>query len=110
MLGVRIVLVYGARPQINLNLSKHHCESSYHKGIRVTNEDALGIAMQAAGQLQLAITARLSMSLRNTPMQGTQLNVASGNFIIAQCISAFVTCRFTHGFSWYGMGSLFAVR
>nr|WP_194687829.1 amino-acid N-acetyltransferase [Vibrio sp. S17_S38] len=83
-LGVRIVLVYGARPQINLNLSKHHCESSYHKGIRVTNEDALGIAMQAAGQLQLAITARLSMSLRNTPMQGTQLNVASGNFIIAQ--------------------------
>ncbi|MGU3840054.1 amino-acid N-acetyltransferase, partial [Vibrio diabolicus] len=36
------------------------------------------------GQLQLAITARLSMSLNNTPMAGTQLNVVSGNYIIAQ--------------------------
>lgn len=40
--------------------------------------------MQAAGRLQLALTARLSMSLNNTPMQGTQLNVVSGNFVIAQ--------------------------
>ena len=40
--------------------------------------------MQAAGQLQHAITARLSMSLNNTPMAGTQLNVVSGNFIISQ--------------------------
>ncbi|WP_105903221.1 amino-acid N-acetyltransferase [Vibrio gangliei] len=83
-LGVRIVLVYGARPQINDNLYNNHCESHYHKGIRVTNESALNLAMQAAGRLQLALTARLSMSLNNTPMQGTQLNVVSGNFIIAQ--------------------------
>lgn len=83
-LGVRIVLVYGARPQINDNLQNNHCESQYHKGIRVTNESALNLAMQAAGRLQLALTARLSMSLNNTPMQGTQLNVVSGNFIIAQ--------------------------
>lgn len=83
-LGMRIVLVYGARPQINQNLQNNHCESHYHKGIRVTNESALDFAMQAAGRLQLAITARLSMSLNNTPMQGTQLNVVSGNFVIAQ--------------------------
>ncbi|MFV0576168.1 MAG: amino-acid N-acetyltransferase [Vibrio sp.] len=83
-LGVRIVLVYGARPQINDNLQQNHCESLYHKGIRVTNESALNYAMQAAGRLQLALTARLSMSLSNTPMQGTHLNVVSGNFIIAQ--------------------------
>lgn len=39
---------------------------------------------QAAGQLQLDITARLSMSLNNTPLQGAHINVVSGNFIIAQ--------------------------
>ncbi len=83
-LGVKIVLVYGARPQINQNLLNNHCDTQYHKGVRVTNEQALGLAMQAAGQLQLAITARLSMSLNNTPMEGTQLNVVSGNFIISQ--------------------------
>ncbi|OCH72525.1 amino-acid N-acetyltransferase [Vibrio genomosp. F10] len=83
-LGVRIVLVHGARPQINQILTSNNIETPYHKGIRVTDEKALSFVMQAAGQLQLAITARLSMSLNNTPMAGTQLNVVSGNFIVSQ--------------------------
>ncbi|PMH41158.1 amino-acid N-acetyltransferase [Vibrio sp. 10N.286.49.B3] len=83
-LGVKIVLIHGARPQINHILSTQNKETPYHKNIRITDEDALGLAMQAAGQLQLSITARLSMSLNNTPMAGTQLNVVSGNFVIAQ--------------------------
>ena len=64
-LGIRLVVVYGARPQIDANLAEHHHE-------------------QAAGMLQLEITARLSMSLNNTPLQGAHINVVSGNFIIAQ--------------------------
>lgn len=83
-LGVKIVLVHGARPQINSILSTHDVTNAYHKGIRVTDEHSLPLVMQAAGQLQLAITAQLSMSLSNTPMAGTQLNVVSGNFVIAQ--------------------------
>ncbi len=83
-LGVKIVLVHGARPQINRILDSNNYTSPYHKGIRVTDSKALGLVMQAAGQLQLSITARLSMSLNNTPMAGNQLNVVSGNFIIAQ--------------------------
>ncbi|WP_375753019.1 amino-acid N-acetyltransferase [Vibrio sp. HN007] len=83
-LGVKIVLVHGARSQINRLLETNQYTTPYHKGIRVTDEKALEVVMQAAGQLQLSITARLSMSLNNTPMAGTQLNVASGNFIIAQ--------------------------
>lgn len=83
-LGVKIVLVHGARPQINQMLATHQRSTPYHKGIRITDEEALSLVMQAAGQLQLAITARLSMSLNNTPMAGTQLNVVSGNFIISQ--------------------------
>ncbi len=83
-LGVKIVLVYGARPQINELLDKHGYVTPYHKNMRVTEEESLPVIMQAAGQLQLAITARLSLSLNNTPMAGTQLNVVSGNFVIAQ--------------------------
>lgn len=83
-LGVKIVLVHGARPQINNILQRQGAETPYHKGIRVTDAETLGMVMQASGQLQLAITARLSMSLNNTPMAGTQLNVVSGNFVIAQ--------------------------
>ncbi|WP_394242030.1 amino-acid N-acetyltransferase [Vibrio astriarenae] len=83
-LGVRIVLVHGCRPQINSILQRFEMETPYHKGVRVTDEQALGLVMQASGQLQLAITAQLSLSLNNTPMAGTQLNVVSGNFVIAQ--------------------------
>jgi amino-acid N-acetyltransferase len=83
-LGVKIVIVYGARPQINQILDKQHCVTPYHKGIRVTHEQALPLVIQAAGQLQLAITAKLSLSLNNTPMAGKELNVVSGNFVIAQ--------------------------
>jgi amino-acid N-acetyltransferase len=83
-LGIKVVVVYGARPQINQLLEKQDLTTPYHKNIRITDESALSVVMQAAGQLQLAITARLSMSLNNTPMAGTQLNVVSGNYIIAQ--------------------------
>ncbi|KFC06159.1 N-acetylglutamate synthase [Trabulsiella guamensis ATCC 49490] len=83
-LGIRLVVVYGARPQIDANLVTHHHEPMYHKHIRVTDAKTLELVKQAAGTLQLDITARLSMSLNNTPLQGAHINVVSGNFIIAQ--------------------------
>ncbi|HHV8572269.1 TPA: amino-acid N-acetyltransferase [Escherichia coli] len=83
-LGIRLVVVYGARPQIDANLAAHHHEPLYHKSIRVTDAKTLELVKQAAGTLQLDITARLSMSLNNTPLQGAHINVVSGNFIIAQ--------------------------
>ncbi|RZX11999.1 amino-acid N-acetyltransferase [Escherichia coli] len=83
-LGIRLVVVYGARPQIDANLAAQHHEPLYHKNIRVTDAKTLELVKQAAGTLQLDITARLSMSLNNTPLQGAHINVVSGNFIIAQ--------------------------
>ncbi|WEF29013.1 amino-acid N-acetyltransferase [Klebsiella aerogenes] len=83
-LGIRLVVVYGARPQIDANLAEHHHEPVYHKQTRVTDAKTLELVKQAAGMLQLEITARLSMSLGNTPLQGAHINVVSGNFIIAQ--------------------------
>jgi amino-acid N-acetyltransferase len=83
-LGMKLVIVHGARPQINQILERNGYDTPYHKGIRITDQNALELVMQAAGQLQLAITARLSLSLNNTPMAGNQLNVVSGNFVISQ--------------------------
>ncbi|MDW6001672.1 amino-acid N-acetyltransferase [Vibrio mangrovi] len=83
-LGVKLVVVHGARPQINQILQEQACTTPYHKGIRITHEKALPLVMQAAGQLQLSITGKLSLSLNNTPMAGNQLNIVSGNFVIAQ--------------------------
>ncbi|HBO23248.1 MULTISPECIES: amino-acid N-acetyltransferase [unclassified Providencia] len=83
-LGIRIVVVYGARPQIEQILSEHNYDAIYHKHTRVTDASTLEYVKQASGALQLDITARLSMSLSNTPLQGAHINVVSGNFVIAQ--------------------------
>lgn len=83
-LGIRLVLVFGAHGQIDACLSAHQCVSVYHKHIRITDSRTLELVKQVAGQLQLDITARLSMSLNNTPLQGAHIHVVSGNFIIAQ--------------------------
>ncbi|NKF52765.1 amino-acid N-acetyltransferase [Shewanella sp. WXL01] len=82
--GIKIVLVYGARPQIDEGLMRAGIEPHYHNAIRITDDESLKTIKQVAGEAQFDITARLSMSLGNTPMQGSQINVVSGNFIIAQ--------------------------
>ncbi|WP_227739510.1 amino-acid N-acetyltransferase, partial [Yersinia pestis] len=56
---------------------------TFHPSL-TTDARTLEMVKQAAGLLQLDITARLSMSLNNTPLQGAHINVVSGNFIIAQ--------------------------
>ncbi|WP_172605730.1 amino-acid N-acetyltransferase [Shewanella benthica] len=83
-LGIKIVLVHGARPQIDEALADKAILPEYYNGVRITDEDAFKVIKQVVGGLQLDITARLSMSLSNTPMQGAQINVVSGNFVIAQ--------------------------
>ncbi|WP_041068802.1 amino-acid N-acetyltransferase [Candidatus Ishikawella capsulata] len=85
-LGIRIVIVYGARPQINNKLKENKIHSIYHKCTRITDFKTLEIIKQVTGSLQLDITARLSMSLNSTTWQRTRncINVVSGNFITAQ--------------------------
>ena len=51
-LGIRLVVVYGARPQIDANLAEHHHEPVYHKQTRVTDAKTLELVKQAAGMLQ----------------------------------------------------------
>ena len=83
-LGIKMVLVHGARPQIDEALAERSLIPEYYNGIRITEEDAFKVIKQVVGGLQLDITARLSMSLSNTPMQGANINVVSGNFVTAQ--------------------------
>jgi amino-acid N-acetyltransferase len=48
-LGIRLVVVYGARPQIDANLAQHNSEPIYHKHTRVTDAHTLELVKQAAG-------------------------------------------------------------
>src|SRR2546421_4068491 len=85
-LGIRLVLVHGARPQIEAELKAKGLRSRYANGLRITDEAALKAVKQAAGVLRVEIEALLSQGLPNSPMAGAQIRVASGNYITAQPI------------------------
>ena len=83
-LGIRLVLVHGARPQIEKKLKAHKASIEYANGLRVTGDDALVCVKEAAGTVRVEIEALLSMGLANTPMSGARIGVSSGNFVTAR--------------------------
>ncbi len=83
-LGVRIVLVHGARPQIERQLNTLKIKSEFADNMRITLNENMPAVEQAVGQVRMSIEAQLSMGLPNTPMAGASLRVVSGNFITAR--------------------------
>lgn len=83
-LGVRVVLVHGARPQIDAALERAQLQTQIVHGVRVTDNAALECVKHAAGGLRMDIEALLSTSLASTPMAGARLRVVGGNLIIAK--------------------------
>jgi len=83
-LGIRLILVHGARPQIDHRLQKINHKTQYINDIRITDDVALSCAKDAIGSLKMEIESILSMGIANSPMAGVQLRVVSGNFITAQ--------------------------
>ena len=83
-LGIRLVLVHGARPQIEARLANRGAEMRYVNGLRVTDETALACVKEAAGVVRVEIEALLSLGLANSPMAGVRIPVLSGNFVTAR--------------------------
>jgi amino-acid N-acetyltransferase len=83
-LGVRLVLVHGARPQIERRLRENGAELRYVNGLRVTDDEALVCVKEAAGAVRVEIEALLSMGVANSPMAGARIRVASGNVVTAR--------------------------
>jgi len=83
-LGVRLVLVHGARPQIEQRLRERDAEITYVNGLRVTDDVALACVKEAVGTVRVETEALLSMGLANSPMAGARIRVASGNFVTAR--------------------------
>ncbi|OGT22564.1 MAG: amino-acid N-acetyltransferase, partial [Gammaproteobacteria bacterium RBG_16_57_12] len=83
-LGVRLVLVHGARPQIEQRLTERQAVTQVIDGIRITDAAALGCVKEAVGALRVEIESLLSMGLANSPMAGARLRVTCGNFVTAR--------------------------
>nr|VFJ47572.1 MAG: amino-acid N-acetyltransferase [Candidatus Kentron sp. FM]VFJ49217.1 MAG: amino-acid N-acetyltransferase [Candidatus Kentron sp. FM]VFK11354.1 MAG: amino-acid N-acetyltransferase [Candidatus Kentron sp. FM] len=97
-LGVKLVLVHGARPQIQQRLHGRGVPVQYADGSSIIDEAiideaAMAIVKEAIAATRLDIEARLSMEpVNNTPManatggNNSRVRVASGNFVIGRPI------------------------
>lgn len=87
-LGINLVIVHGARPQIEermvrLGVNQQFAQDrDYH--LRITDKQALSVVQDAVGSLRTQLEAHLTTGLANSPMHGSDLRVSSGNFVIAK--------------------------
>jgi len=83
-LGVRLVLVFGAREQIAVELAQHNLPNIYQDDLRITCEKTLACVLQAVGKLQAKLLAQFSIDMSSSPLAGAAISVVSGNFVVAK--------------------------
>jgi amino-acid N-acetyltransferase len=96
-LGIRLVLVHGARPQINMEMMRRGLEPRFHRGFRVTDPATMECVKTAMAVTRFEVEALLSQGLPNTPMAGGYMRVTGGNFITARPVGVIdgVDCQYT---------------
>lgn len=97
-LGVRIVLVHGAAPQIVDQLAQRGLEEVLVRGLPVTEAAQLVCVKEAVGTTRVEVEALFSMGLPSSPMEGARLHVDSGNFVTAKPVGV----REGVDFQWTG--------
>ena len=95
-LGVRLVVVHGARVQIDARLRQQNIQPQLHNGLRITDDAVLEIAKQTTGSIRADIESKFSMGLINTPMSGMQIRVSTGNYVFAKPLGVREGVDFQH--------------
>ncbi len=86
VLGARLVIVHGARPQIDRALPG----STFHTRLGITRRITGAAAMEAVagvhGQLRAELEALFSTGLPTSPLHNTEIQLVTGNFVAARPI------------------------
>lgn len=80
VLGTKVVLVHGARTQIDARLP----ESAFHNERRITDEKSMQIVAETNGGIRTQLEKLFSTGLPSTPLHNVDIPVISGNFVLAQ--------------------------
>lgn len=95
-LGARIVLVHGARSQVDSHLQAIGHKIQVVDDLRVTDDITLQVAKQTIGALRVEIENQLSHALSTPPVINESLGVLSGNFITAKPLGVHNGTDFQH--------------
>jgi amino-acid N-acetyltransferase len=82
VLGVRLVLVHGARPQIDEALPA----SRFHGHRRITDRDSMDTLLGVYAQVRATLEAHFSTGLPTSPLRNADISTISGNFVLARPI------------------------
>ncbi|MFW6094634.1 MAG: amino-acid N-acetyltransferase [Pseudomonadota bacterium] len=82
VLGVRLVLVHGARPQIDAALPDSH----FHGHRRITDRESMDVVLGVCGRIRAELEAHFSTGLPTSPLRNTDIATVSGNFAVARPI------------------------
>jgi len=84
VLGVRVVLVHGARPQIDAAVAAAGLIPQFHDHRRITDQATIEQVESAVARVRVRIEGLFSMGLPNTPLHNTKIHVLSGNLVTAR--------------------------
>ena len=96
VLGVRLVLVHGARPQISEALAAAGVDAPVIHGVRVTPVQALDEVRRVCAGLRSQIEGLFSQGLPQTPLHNTRISVLGGNFVTARPMGRVDGVDFAH--------------
>lgn len=83
-LGAKLVIVHGARSQIEKQLALSNKESEFFNGIRITPREDITDVLKAVGEARFQLEAGFSSGLPGSPAHGSKIRTLSGNFVSAK--------------------------
>ena len=83
-LGVRVILVHGARPQVNEKLEQLQHNIEVINDLRVTDNKTLQIAQHIIGDIRITLENQLTRIMNTPPAINNGTGIVSGNLITAK--------------------------
>lgn len=83
-LGIKIVICYGAKPQIDATLANNGITSQFYEGNRVSDQNTMHYITGVSGRLRALLEAQFSVYSKSLSHHGRELSVLSGNFVVAK--------------------------
>lgn len=83
-LQIKVIVVFGALPQIQTRLGLSSATTFIDNKTMVTSAKDMATVVQTVGEVRIKIESLLSIGLPNSPMFGAKVRVVSGNFITSR--------------------------
>ena len=83
-LGIKLVLVHGARPQIDATCREAGVDSAFVNDLRITNSEVFDNVKRAVVTTRITLEAKLTRAALDTVERKAAMTIVGGTFVIAR--------------------------